>query len=54
MPLIFSYSYHSSLIAPIETEFEDDLLGSSYADSFTTRILNAKYEEVNIHDVAFD
>ncbi len=50
----FSYSYYSSPLVPHETSFEDDLFSDPSAYCFTTRILDAKYEQVNIHNVAFD
>ena len=50
----FSYTYYTSIMSPIEFEMEHDLLGDQVADSFAIRILDAKYEQANIHDVAFD
>ncbi len=50
----FSYSYYTSLLTPIELESEHDLIGNPFANTFATRILDAKYEEVNFNDVAFD
>ena len=50
----FSYTYYTSIMSPIELEMEHDLLGDQVADSFAIRILDAKYEQANIHDVAFN
>ncbi len=38
----------------LEVSLEDDYLGNSFIDSFTTHILVAKYEQVTIHNVAFN
>ncbi len=52
--LNFSYSYYSSLFKQVNVNFEDDCLGNAYVNSFVTHILDTKYEQVNIHDVASD
>ncbi len=49
-----SYSYYSSLFTPNENNIEDNCPGNAYVDSFETCILDAKYDQVNIHDDAFD
>ncbi len=51
---VFLYSYYSSLITPLDVSCEDDCLGNSHIDSFSTCIRNAKYEQVNIYDVVFN
>ncbi len=51
---IFSYNYYTSLLTPLELKSEQDLLGDTSVDTFATCILDAKYEQVNIHNVAFD
>ena len=50
----FSYSYYASIVTPLEFDSENNLIGDPFADTFATCILDAKYEQVNIHDVAFD
>ncbi len=45
---------YSSLFTPIEISLEDDCLGDIYADFFATGILDAKYEQIKIHNVAFN
>ncbi len=49
-----SHNHYSSLLSPIEVSLEDDCLENVYVDSFASCILNAKYEQVNIHNVAFN
>ncbi len=51
---IFSYIYYSFLFTSIDVDVEDNFLGETFVDSFATCILHAKYEQVNIHDVAFN
>ncbi len=51
MPQIFSYSYYTSLLTPLELKF---LLGNPFANTFAMRILDAKYEQANIHNDSFD
>ncbi len=50
----FSYNYYILLLTPIELDSEQDFLGNAFANIFATHILDAKYEQVNIHDVAFN
>ena len=50
----FSDAYYSSLFTHLDINLEDDCLDDSIVDSFATQILDAKYEQVNIHDVAFN
>ncbi len=50
----FFFSYYTPLLTPIELKSEQNFLGDAYADTFATHILDAKYEQVNIHDVAFN
>ncbi len=50
----FSYSYHSSLFAPIDIDLKDGCLNDKYLDAFVSYILDAKYEQSNIHDIVFD
>ncbi len=50
----FSFTYYYTILSPLEFEFETDLIGNQIVDSFATRILDAKYEQANIHDVAFN
>ncbi len=50
----FSYSYYSSHFTPIDVDLEDNRLGGENVDSLATRILDAKYDQVNIHDFAFN
>ncbi len=52
--LNFSYSYYSSLLALFQTAFENGLFGDPTANFFATRIIDAKYKQVNMHNVAFD
>ncbi len=47
-----SFFIHLLFLTPIEITFEEDCLGNTYVDSFATHILDAKYEHVNIHDIA--
>ncbi len=51
---IFSFNYYTSILSPLELEFENNLIGNPVVDTFATRILDAKYKQANIHDVAFD
>ncbi len=49
---VFSYSYYSSLFTPIDVE--DNCLGDAYVNLFAMHIFDTKYEQVTIHDVAFN
>ncbi len=51
---LLNFFYYSSLFTPIDVDFEDNSLGKAYSESFATHILDAKYEQVNIHDFAFN
>ncbi len=51
---IFSYNYYISLITPLELNAEQDFLGDVFANTFATHILDAKYEQANVHNIAFD
>ncbi len=46
----FSYNYYTSLLTPIELNSEQDF----FSNAFSEHILDAKYEQVNIPDVAFN
>ncbi len=48
----FSFAYYTSILSPLELEFENDLTGNQIVDSFATCILDAKQEQANICDVA--
>ncbi len=37
-----SYSYYSSLFAPINIDLEENCIGKTYVNSFATFILDAK------------
>ncbi len=50
----FSFNYYTSILSPLEFEFEHNLIGKPIVDTFATQILDAKYEQANIHDVAFN
>ncbi len=50
----FSFNYYTSLLSPIELQSENNLFGDPVVDAYAMRILDAKYKQVNIHDVAFD
>ncbi len=49
---IFSYSYYTSLLAPLEIIAEQNLFSNTFTNTFATHILDAKYEQANIRDVA--
>ncbi len=49
-----SYSNYTLFLTPIELDSEQDFLGNAFANIFATHILDAKYEQVNIHDVAYN
>ena len=49
----FSTSYFHELFLPLEIDQENDHIGETYMDSYATRIMDAKYEQANIDDVAF-
>ncbi len=51
---LFLFNYYMSILSPLELEFEYDLIGNPVVDTFATHIIDAKYEQANIHDVAFD
>ncbi len=51
---IFSFNYYTSILSPLELEFEHDLIGNPVVDTFAMHILDAKYKQANIHNVAFD
>ncbi len=51
---VFSYSYYFSLFTLMDIDFEDDCLSNTYANSFATYMLDAKFKQINIHDVAFE
>ncbi len=53
-PWNFSCYYYTSLLSPLELESEPDLIANQVADTFATRILDAKYNQANIHNVAFN
>ncbi len=50
----FSFRYYSSLLTPIDIDFEDNCPGDAYVDSFATCILDAKYKQANTCNVSFD
>ncbi len=50
----FSYTYCTSVLSPLELEFESNFMSNQIIDSFETCILDAKYKQANIHDVAFN
>ena len=49
----FAHSFYSSLFTPLDMDHEDEVLGPDIVDSYATRILDAKYEQADIHEVAF-
>ncbi len=49
-----SFDYYTSLLSPIELESENNVFGDPVVDAYAMCILDAKYKQVNIHDVAFD
>ncbi len=50
----FSYSFITSLFTPLELESEQDFIANPVANTFATRILDAIYEQANIHNVGFN
>ncbi len=52
--VIFSYSYYTSLLTPLELESENNQISNPFANTLAMPILNAKYEQDIIHDVAFN
>ncbi len=51
---VFSYSYYTSLLTPLELESEHNHFSNPFANTFAMHIFDAKYKQANIHNVAFD
>ncbi len=51
---IFHLSYFSTLFTLIDLDHDDDCFGNTYVILFATLILNTKYNQANIYNVAFN
>ncbi len=50
----FSLNYYHSILAPLELEAENNFTDIPVVNTFAMHILDAKYKQANIHNVAFD
>ncbi len=48
------YNCYASVFTPLDPKHKTVCLSDTSIKSYTAHILDAKYEQANIHDVAFD